>query len=179
MGEGRVRNYEILGKLYSHRRNSRTIPRASPDCCCGWSSGGCRGRGTRRAATWADCCAWAWDRRWQCWSFLWESSSHRRCETDPCTRIWCPIRISSGCRNRARFRCEMGIVAMFVQRPYPLLHSLSKSVSIIRSPSFFLSSSFYPISFLSFFSKFSLFYFPSWRYLLFPLPFFFFLSFPR
>lgn len=57
VGEGRVRNYEILGKLYSHRRNSRTIPRASPDCCCGWSNGGCRGRGTRRAATWADCCA--------------------------------------------------------------------------------------------------------------------------
>lgn len=43
--------------IFSHRRNSRTIPRASPGCCCGWSNGGCRGRGTRKAAIWADCCA--------------------------------------------------------------------------------------------------------------------------
>ena len=149
----------ILKILYSHRRNSRRIPRAWPGCCCGWSDGGCRGRGTHRAATWADCCAWAWDRRWQCWSFLWESSSRRRCETDPCTRILCPIRISSGCRNRARFRCETGTVAIFVQRLYPSSHSLSKSVSIIRSPSSFLSFPSYP-TFLFFpllrFSKFFL-----------------------
>lgn len=149
----------ILKILCSHRRNSRRIPRAWPGCCCGWSDGGCRGRGTHRAATWADCCAWAWDRRWQCWSFLWESSSRRRCETDPCTRILCPIRISSGCRNRARFRCETGTVAIFVQRLYPSSHSLSKSVSIIRSPSSFLSFPSYP-TFLFFpllrFSKFFL-----------------------